>query len=170
MESKSILGFNLPGEICIKSDILMNGCYNAEPLSDILDENGWYRTGDIGYYDENFCFYLLDRMKNLVIFRRKRITLIHTERVILKHPAVKSAVAFALPHHEDGIHPAALVVLKEEMHGHTSEDDIINFVEQRVNDEYRLRGGLKFVEYLDYATTGKVQRNCNYLTERFLSI
>lgn len=78
------------------------------------------------------------------------------ETIVLEHPAVKEAVVIGIPNQLDGDHPAALVVLREG--ATTTEDDIRRFVEEKVADRQRLRGGVRFVNEILKSPTGKCLR------------
>lgn len=64
------LGVNKSGEICFKGPLIMKGYYNnpSETLATI-DSEGWLHTGDVGYYDENQNFYIVDRLKELIKYK-----------------------------------------------------------------------------------------------------
>lgn len=70
METGQILGPNQQGELRIMSDYLMNGYYNdPEGSKGAWDEDGYLITGDVGYYDEDYCFYIEDRVKDLLKYQ-----------------------------------------------------------------------------------------------------
>lgn len=65
--TNTALGPNKLGEICVKTELLMMGYYGlSNGLSNLLDEDSWLRTGDVGYYDEDHFFYVTDRLKELI--------------------------------------------------------------------------------------------------------
>lgn len=56
------------GEICVKGDMVMLGYYNnPEETAKVIDEDGWFHTGDLGYMDKNGCFYISGRCKNVIV-------------------------------------------------------------------------------------------------------
>lgn len=62
------MGVNESGELCFKGSMVMNGYYkNPKETISIIDAEGWLHTGDIGYYDKNHNFYIVDRIKELCI-------------------------------------------------------------------------------------------------------
>lgn len=79
------------------------------------------------------------------------------ESVVMQHPAVHIAVVVGLPHEEDGDHPTAVVVLSRGCN-HVTPEEIEKFVEERVDDRQKLRGGVKIVDHLPLTPTGKVKR------------
>lgn len=61
------LGINKSGELCFKGPLIMKGYYkNPEETAATIDEEGWLHTGDIGYYDSDNNFYIIDRLKELI--------------------------------------------------------------------------------------------------------
>lgn len=71
---------------------------------------GWLRTGDLGYYDEDGEVFVVERSKAIMNYRGHPISPVRIESVLLSHDAVKEAVVVGLSHPEDGEHPIALVV------------------------------------------------------------
>lgn len=66
VESKKSLGPNQTGEICFKSMGLMKGYVrNPEATKEAIDDDGWFHTGDLGYYDDNEFVYIVDRIKEI---------------------------------------------------------------------------------------------------------
>lgn len=64
------LGVNKSGELCFKGPMVMNGYYkNYKETTSIIDAEGWLHTGDIGYYDKNYNFYIVDRIKELIKYK-----------------------------------------------------------------------------------------------------
>lgn len=70
METKEILGPNKQGEIRFKSKCLTTGYYNnPKETAACWDEDGFLKTGDIGYYDEDYCFFIVDRIKEVMKYQ-----------------------------------------------------------------------------------------------------
>jgi 4-coumarate--CoA ligase len=132
----------------------MNGYFNADS-SESFDEDGWLKTGDIVYYDEDYCFYVVDRIKEAFKYQGWFIAPLVLENELLKHPAVKLAVVIGVPK-DDGYHPMGLVVVREGFD--VSEKEIEKFVEERVPERQRLRAGVKFIKSVPMTVTGKVKR------------
>ena len=56
------------GEICVKGDMVMLGYYNnPEETAKVIDKDGWFHTGDLGYMDKKGCFYISGRCKNVIV-------------------------------------------------------------------------------------------------------
>ena len=146
---------NKKGEICVFSRSLMKG-YHKKDSSQTFEKDGFLKTGDEGYYDEEEYIYIVERIKEMFKYQSWHIIPSSIETVLLEHPAVKEAVVFGLPHDEDGDVPAACLVLKQG--GNIGEQEIDKFLTERVADRERLRGGVTFVETLPQTPTGKIDR------------
>jgi 4-coumarate--CoA ligase len=132
----------------------MNGYFNADS-SESFDEDGWLKTGDIVYYDEDYCFYVVDRIKEAFKYQGWFIAPLVLENELLKHPAVKLAVVIGVPK-DDGYHPMGLVVVREGFD--VSEEEIEKFVEERVPEWQRLRAGVKFIKSVPITVSHKMKR------------
>lgn len=143
----------------------MSGYYNLDS-SDQFDEDGWLKTGDEVFYDEDFCFYIIDRIKDMIIFRGWHIPPAFLEEELLTHPAVKRAAVIGIPHETDGEHPMALIALKDNF-GNITPSDIERYIDQKVSDRFMLRAGVKFIDESYFTVARKVKRY--FLKKLFLS-
>lgn len=148
---------NQRGELRVKSDFLMNGYYKMDSSS-AFNSEGYLKTGDIVYYDEEECFYVVDRIKEMFKYKMFHILPAILEEVLMSHPAVKDAVVIGVPHGIDGEHPMGLVVLRDEYEDVTPKD-IELFVEERVSEMQKLRAGVKIIKEILRTVTSKVRRN-----------
>ncbi|KAF5272627.1 hypothetical protein FQR65_LT04868 [Abscondita terminalis] len=156
LETGKALGPNAPGEILLKTNSQLSGYYNQK--SDyIWDQNGWLHTGDCGYYDDDFCFFIIDRVKEMFKYRYWHIVPAVIENILLRHQDVKKAVVVGVPHEVDDHHAMAFVQLKDG--AVASEDEIVKFVEDRVEDRQRLRGGVKFLNTFPLTPSNKINRS-----------
>lgn len=156
METNEILGTNQKGEIRLKSSTMMKEYYRADSSQD-FDEEGFLKTGDIGYYDEDECLYVVDRLKEMFKYLSWHIVPTAIENVLFEHPGVKEAIVFGLPkNEEEGEVPTASVVLEDGCR--VTEKEIEEFVAGKVSDKEKLRGGVYFVKSIPRTPTGKVMR------------
>lgn len=156
IETGQPLGPNQKGEIRVKSPSLMKGYYETN-TSTAFDNDGFLKTGDIGYYNEKSCFFVIERLKEMFKYLSWHIVPSAIEAVLLEHPAIKEAVVFGLPRsEEEGEVPAACVVLKK--HCNVNKQQIEDFIAARVSDYEKLRGGVFFVEVLQKTPSGKLMR------------
>ncbi|GJQ77864.1 hypothetical protein Trydic_g16117 [Trypoxylus dichotomus] len=157
IQTGKIVGPNQKGELRLKTDYQMSGYYNADSTN-AWDSDGWIKTGDICYYDEDRCFYIVDRIKELIKYRGWHVSPAMLEGILLKHPAVKMAVVIGIPHELDNEHPLALVMLKEENKNGICEDSLKKFLDDQVDDNKKLRAGVRFIESIPQTSSGKVKR------------
>ncbi|GJQ77865.1 hypothetical protein Trydic_g16118 [Trypoxylus dichotomus] len=157
LENDQVLGCNQIGELRVQGDCIFNGYYNMSS-TDAWDAENWLRTGDVVYYDEDFCFYIIDRVKEMLKYQSWHIAPAFLEALLAEHPAVKSAVVIGVPHEEDGEHPLGVVILAENFENVTSKM-LVDYVNAKVEDDrQKLRAGVVFVKELPYTPSGKVKR------------
>ncbi|KAF5300676.1 hypothetical protein FQA39_LY11038 [Lamprigera yunnana] len=158
IDTGKALGPNKLGELRVQTEYAMNGYYNMDS-SNLYDADGFLKTGDIAYYDEDYCFYIVDRIREVFKYQNWQVSPSKIQTVLLDHPAVQNAVVIGVPHPIDGERPTALVVLHQDHVGKVTESDIVNFVDGQVVDSHRLRGGVIFVKKLLKTPTDKF-KNC----------
>lgn len=66
-ETDKILGPNQRGEIRLRGPVFMKGYIGVDPTS-YLDEQGFFKTGDLGYYDYDKYFYIVERLKEIIVY------------------------------------------------------------------------------------------------------
>lgn len=137
----------------------MNGYLNIDS-TDCWDEEGFLKTEDIMYFDEDLCFYFVDRVKDMFKYKSTYVFPTFIEEVLTEHPAVSSAAVVGIPHKVDGYQAMGFVKLKNEfLEGNdVNEKDILKFVDEKVNDDNKLRGGLKIMKELPRGLAGKVKK------------
>ncbi|XP_022910019.2 luciferin 4-monooxygenase-like [Onthophagus taurus] len=156
LETEEVLGPNRRGELRVKTKMQLNGYYNI-PSDGIWDEDGWLKTGDVCYYDEDLCFYIVDRIKEMMKYQSWHIPPALLEGVLQQHPAVRTAVVFGVPHDEDGEHPMAVVVLMPDCQD-VREEELVEFVNCRVDNRQKIRAGIRFMDSIPLTPSGKVKR------------
>ncbi|XP_029178686.1 4-coumarate--CoA ligase 1 [Nylanderia fulva] len=156
-ETDKTLGPNCEGELCFKGDQIMKGYYNDEKSTRAtIDKDGWLHTGDVGYYDEDGYFYIVDRIKELIKYKGFQVPPAELEAILLTYPGIKDAAVIGIPNEETGELPMAFVVKQNGVN--VREKDIIQYVNERVSNPKRLRGGVKFVDNIPKTSTGKILR------------
>lgn len=101
------------GEIWLKSPMTMTGYWrNPSATLEAIVEDGWFRTGDAAYADEDGYVFLFDRFKDMIISGGENIYPAEIENVLNGHDAVAQAAVIGVPHERWGETPAAFVVLK----------------------------------------------------------
>ncbi len=118
---------NENGEVCIKSAATFR-CYwkNPEATEDCLDSQGWFKTGDIGYLDEDGFLFINDRKKDMVIRGGENIACPEVEAAIAEHPDVLEASVFGVPDERLGEILATNVCIRDE--SKLNETDLNSFL------------------------------------------
>ncbi|CAG4963998.1 unnamed protein product [Colias eurytheme] len=154
-ETKEVLGPNQEGEISAKGLVVMKGYVNKD-RSDDFDDEGFFRTGDLGYYDDEGYFYIVDRLKELIKYKGYQVPPAEIEAVLLKHSGIREAAVVGLPERDAGELPLAFVVLQPG--ARLSEKEIQDYVAERLSNPKHLRGGVRFINEIPKNPTGKILR------------
>jgi acyl-CoA synthetase (AMP-forming)/AMP-acid ligase II len=142
------------GEICVRGPQVMKGYLNRpDATREMIDGDGWLHTGDIGYADEDGCFFVVDRLKELIKYKGLQIAPAELEAALLAHPAVADAAVIPMADDEAGEVPKAFVVLR----GDATPDQIMGFVAERVAPYKRLRA-VEVIDQVPKSPSGKILR------------
>jgi acyl-CoA synthetase (AMP-forming)/AMP-acid ligase II len=101
------------GEIWGRSPVMMPGYYKRPDLTAETIVDGWLRSGDVGYVDEEGYLYLVDRLKDMIVSGGINVFPRDIEEVIVQHPAVAEAAVFGVPDETWGEAPVAAVITME---------------------------------------------------------
>ncbi len=150
-----LLGQGETGEIVIRgpnvtAGYVANASANAEAFT-----NGWFRTGDQGWLDLDGYLTISGRLKEIINRGGEKISPREVDEVLMDHPAVAQAVAFALPHDKLGEEVAAAVVLSE---GEAAEEaELRDFVADRLA-AFKVPRRVVLLDEIPKGPTGKLQR------------
>jgi long-chain acyl-CoA synthetase len=100
------------GELVARGANIMRSYWNKPEETKLAFRNGFFRTGDIGYQDANGYFYILDRLKDMIVTGGENVYSGEVEAVIYTHPAVREVAVFGIPDPKWGEIVKAVVVLK----------------------------------------------------------
>jgi acyl-CoA synthetase (AMP-forming)/AMP-acid ligase II len=152
--SQAELGPNEEGEICVRGPQVMKGYLNRpDATAAMIDADGWLHTGDIGFADERGCFFIVDRLKELIKYKGMQIAPAELEAVLLGHPSIADAAVIPLADEEAGQVPKAFVVLKGEL----APADILEYVAARVAPYKKLRS-VEVTDRIPRSPSGKILR------------
>ncbi|HET7691284.1 MAG TPA: long-chain fatty acid--CoA ligase [Nocardioidaceae bacterium] len=144
------------GEIAIRGHNVMKGYWNKpEATAEVLDADGWFRTGDIGRRDEDGYFFIVDRKKELIIRGGFNVYPREIEEVLYEHPAVAEAAVIGVPHAELGEEVGAAVALKPG--AVATVDELREHVKAQVAP-YKYPRVVWLVDALPKGATGKIQK------------
>jgi len=144
------------GEIWIKGPNVMKGYWNRpEATAEAVDEDGWFHSGDVGYFDDDNFLFICDRIKDMVISGGENIYPAEVESVLFEHSAIAEVAVIGVPDDKWGELLVAVVVLHE---GTTLDlEELQGFVGGKLA-RYKLPRKLHLVDALPRNPAGKVQK------------
>ncbi len=135
----------------------MKGYLNDnDATKNTIDQGGWLHSGDIGYYDEDKHFYIVDRAKELIKYNAYQVAPAEIEALLLSNTKVKDCCVIGIPDEKAGELPFAYVVKQPNVQ--LTEEEIIQFVANNTSKVKRLRGGAKFIDEIPRNPSGKLLR------------
>ncbi len=144
------------GEVCVRGANVLARYEASDAVNADSFRDGYFRTGDLGYFDADGYLYLVGRLKEIINRGGEKIAPREIDDVALTHPAVAEAAAFALPHPQLGEEPALAVVLRAGVGA--SPLEIRVHISRRIA-EFKVPRAVFFVDKLPKGPTGKLKRN-----------
>jgi len=142
------------GEICVKSHAFSGYWMDPKATADAM-AGEFFRTGDMGRFDDRFYIYIVDRKKDMIISGGENIYSREVEDALHLHPAVQTAAVIGLPDERWGEKVAAAVVLKP---GEVvAETDLIAFAQTQLA-RFKCPKQIWFVDSLPFSGTGKIDK------------
>ena len=134
----------------------MKGYIGNDAATKDAIRDGWMQTGDIGYYDEDKQFYIVDRIKELIKYKGSQSAPAEIEAILLSHPKIKDAGVIGIPDEECGELPLAYVVKQPDVN--LTEKEVIDFVASLASKPNHLHGGVRFIHEVPKNPSGKILR------------
>ncbi len=129
--------------------------HNEAATADAFTDDGWLRTGDIGYLDDDGFLFIADRLKDMIISGGENIYSAEVELAIASIPGVSGVAVIGVPHERWGEVPHAVVILAP---GHRLDpDDMVAYLSSRLA-RYKVPKTLEIVDELPRTASGKVQK------------
>ncbi|WP_048876782.1 class I adenylate-forming enzyme family protein [Saccharomonospora saliphila] len=144
---------NTPGEVCVRGPQVMRGYHNRPEETAAVLVDGWLRTGDIGVLDEDGYLSVVDRAKDLLLYKGYNVYPRELEELLTDLPEVASAAVVGRPSAEAGELPVAFVVRAPGYD--VSADSLMEAVNARVVPYKRLRE-VHFVDAIPVSAAGKI--------------
>ncbi|KAH8359494.1 hypothetical protein KR093_007023, partial [Drosophila rubida] len=165
-ETGKALGPNEVGELYCDHGQHWSGYYGNElATEEMRDSEGWFHTGDLGYFDDDNYLYVVDRKKDLLKYMRMSYYPNEIEEIIAQMPEVAEVCVFGIWNELDGDAAAAAVVLRDG--SQLSSAQVVDFVARNIGANYKqLHGGAQIVAHLARSPNGKVNRRA--VKEAFL--
>ena len=155
-EKDKILDQGETGEVCIKGDNVTHG-YDSNPEANKNSfTNGWFRTGDQGYFDQNGYLKLSGRLKEIINKGGEKISPLEVDNVLMDHPLIEQAVCFGYEDKMLGEDIAAAIIIKEGKN--CSETDVKTYAQEKLA-KFKIPKKIFFVDEIPKGATGKLQRN-----------
>jgi acyl-CoA synthetase (AMP-forming)/AMP-acid ligase II len=152
-DAGTLLAQGEKGEVVVRGGNVVDGYENNPEANASAFTAGWFRTGDQGYLDTDGYLNLTGRIKELINRGGEKISPLEIDDVLLRHPAVAEALAFAVPHKTLGEEVHAAVVLKAEC----AERDLREHCAKTLAD-FKVPRQIHILEALPRGATGKLQR------------
>ncbi|MFH2038965.1 MAG: long-chain fatty acid--CoA ligase [Chloroflexota bacterium] len=153
-DENNFLGPDEAGELVLKGPTYCSGYFhNPEASAAAVDEQGYFHTGDVGRYDSDGYFYIVDRKKDMFISGGENIYPAEIEKILYLHPSVHMCAVIGLPDANWGEIGKACVVLKA---GKTaSEDELLDFMAGKLA-KFKVPKSVSFLPELPISAAGKI--------------
>jgi long-chain acyl-CoA synthetase len=145
-----------PGELLIRGPQVMKGYLNKpDETKKTLTQDGFLCTGDVAKMDEDGYFYIVDRIKDMIISGGYNVYPRDIDEVLFEHPNILEACCIGVPHEKRGEAVKAFVILKEgkEM----TEREVIDYCDSKLA-KYKLPTQVEFRQELPKSNVGKILR------------
>ena len=144
------------GEILIRGGSVMKGYWNRpDATAESVDAEGWFRSGDAGFFDEDGYLYIHDRVKDMIVSGGENVYPAEVENALFSHPAVADAAVVGVPDERWGEAVKGIVVLKPG--AAATPDEIIAHVRTQIAG-YKAPKSIDFIDVLPRNPSGKVLR------------
>jgi long-chain acyl-CoA synthetase len=152
-EAGALLGDEADGEIVVRGHNVMKGYYKRPEATAQAIRDGWFHTGDIGRRDRHGNYYVVDRLKDMVIRGGFNVYPRELEEVLMTHPAVAMVAVIGVPHPVHGEEVKAIVVAKPGLD--IAPDALVAWCRERMA-AYKYPRIVEVVEALPMTATGKI--------------
>ncbi|CAM8949082.1 unnamed protein product [Rhodiola kirilowii] len=150
------MGPNGKGEMWLKSPTVMQGYLgNVDATNATFSSDGWLKTGDLCYFDDDGYFYIVDRIKELIKHNGYQVAPAELEDLLLSHPEILDAAVIPVEDEEAGQIPMAYVVKSPS--SKLTEGQVIAFVASQVAPYKKVRK-VRFISAIPKSAAGKILR------------
>ena len=141
------------GEICIKSESIMVGYWKKEQATKETIVNGWLKSGDAGYMDEDGYVYVHDRIKDMIVSGGENIYPAEIEGALFAHPSIADIAVIGVPDEKWGEAVKAVVVKKSG--AQLEEAELIAFAREKIAG-FKIPKSVDFMDELPRNPSGKL--------------
>lgn len=160
-DGKKELGPGETGELYVKGPNVFSGYHNNPSATAECLEDGWFRTGDVGFIDKAGNLTITDRVKELIKYKGFQVPPAELEGYLADHELVDDVAVVGVESAELGTEvPRAYIVRKGGVNAVRPNDaeEITKWMNNKVANHKKLRGGIKFVEAVPKSVSGKILR------------
>jgi long-chain acyl-CoA synthetase len=144
------------GEVVVRGERVMREYWNKAKATSEALRNGWYHTGDMGYFDKDQNLYIVDRKKDMIITGGENVYSVEVENALSSHPAVMEVAVIGVPSEQWGEAVKAIVVLRAG--SSVSEQELITYCRQNIA-AYKTPKSIDFhPDALPKTSTGKLAK------------
>ena len=141
------------GEICAHGDNVFNGYINQDELTDEVLAEGWFRTGDLGYLDNDGYLYLKDRKQDMIVTGGENVYSGEVEAVLNRHPDVLEVAVIGIP---DEIYGEKVMGLATAKSGsNLTQAELVSFCKDKIGG-YKIPKEIHIVDSLPKSALGKI--------------
>lgn len=144
------------GEIVYRSPQTMEGYLNDTPKTEEAFANGWFHSGDYGYFDEDSILWFVDRKKDMVKTGGVNVASMEVEKSILQHPNVQNAAVVGIPHEHWTEALTAFVISKD--NEVIPEEELIQLCKQQLGG-YKVPKKVITIKEFPMTSSGKIQKH-----------
>jgi 4-coumarate--CoA ligase len=157
------LGPGETGELWLSGPNVFKGYWkNDAATRDSITADGFFKTGDIGFQDEQHNFYITDRVKELIKYKGFQVPPAELEGKLMDHDMVDDVAVIGINDEQQHTEvPRAYIVLAQDKRGGAGEAEaraIVEWMAKKVANHKRLRGGVVFVDEVPKSASGKILR------------
>ena len=153
-ENNQPLGPNEVGELVLRGPSFCSGYFNMpEAMAEVVDEDGWFHTGDMAKCDQDWYFFIVDRKKDMFISGGENVYPTEIEQILYRHPAVHQCAVVGVSDPKWGEVGRAYVVLKAG--ASATEDELLGYLRERLAG-YKVPRSVAFIDALPISAAGKI--------------
>ncbi len=143
------------GEIVVRGENVMKGYFKLPEATEKAFQGGWFHSGDWGKMDEDGFFYILDRVKDMIIRGGENIYPREIDEVLYQHPLIEAAATIGIPDEKYGEEVKSFVVLKPG--ANLTADEVIAYCHSHLAD-FKCPKYVAFIDEIPKGPTGKLLR------------
>jgi len=156
MDAAGIIQTNgVEGEVCIRGDNVTKGYENNEEANKSSFINGWFRTGDQGFFDNDGYLKISGRLKEIINRGGEKISPLEIDNILMEHEAVEQVVTFGVKDKMLGEVIGVAIVVKKGIE--CTDTEIKNYARMHLAD-FKVPKHICFLDEIPKGATGKMQR------------